>query len=435
MRYLWTEGIPPFPEHPLESSVTADVCVIGGGMAGVLTAAELTRRGADCILLDAATPGMGITKGTTAVLTAQHDQLYHRLAKTYGRNTAAGVLHANLDALRQIRNLAAHIDCDFVTRPSVMYSRTGRDALRREAEFLRVIGFPAVYTTAPGLPFAVVDAVVYPGMAQFHPLKFLRAIAGGLRVYTGTMVRDLKPGAGAVQVITDRGTVTARHAIVATHFPFLNRRGLYFVKQYQRRSYVIAYSGVPDLGCTAEDAGDGFYLRSYGDLLLVGGGTHRTGRRGTGFAAIEDFVRTHFPGAREHCRWANQDCVTLDYVPYIGRYSPALPQVLVATGFCLWGMTTSQVAAGLLADAVEGKPNPYAAFFTPHRSLLHPQLFANLGATLGDFLIPTVRRCPHLGCALRYNRAEHSWDCPCHGSRFDATGHLIDNPATRDAHV
>ena len=432
MHFLWTDHLPPVTAHPLESTVTAEVCVIGGGMAGTLAAWELTRRGMDCVLLEATAPGMGITKGTTAVLTAQHDQLYYKLAKTYGTATAAGYLHANLDALARFRRLAEQMDCDFEVRPSVMYSRTGKDHLRREAEFLRTVGFPAVYTANPDLPFATVDAVIYPDMAQFHPLKFLRAIAGEIRVYTNTFARRLE----GTCVVTDRGRVNARQVVVATHFPFVNRHGLYFMKQYQMRSYVIAYSGAPDLGCTAEDAGDdGFYLRNYGDRLLIGGGSHRTGKRGTGFASIEDFARTHFPGAREDCRWANQDCVTLDYVPYIGRYSPAMPGVYVATGFGLWGMTTSMAAAGILADAIEGKQNPYAAVFDPHRSALHPQLFANLGTTLGDFLIPTTRRCSHLGCALRYNRAEHSWDCPCHGSRFDAAGHLIDNPAMKDANV
>lgn len=434
MRFLWTDHLPPLPDNPLDTDVTADVCVIGGGMAGTLIATELTKRGADCVLLDATMPGAGITKGTTAVLTAQHDQLYHKLAKTYGRNTAAGYLHANLEGLEHIRRLAQNIDCDLENRPSVMYSRTGRDRLKREADFLCSIGFPAAHTTNPDLPFAAVDAVTYPDMAQFHPLKFLHALARDLRYYTHTFVRKVD----GTTAVTDRGRVRAKNVIVATHFPFLNRRGLYFVKQYQMRSYVIAYKDAPDLGCTAEDASDeggGFYFRNYRDLLLVGGGSHRTGRKGTGFAAIADFVRTHFPDATEVCRWANQDCVTLDYVSYIGRYSPAMPNVFVATGFGLWGMTTSAVAARLLADAVEGKPNCYATVFDPARSILHPQLLANLGATLGDFLIPTPRRCPHLGCALRYNRAEHSWDCPCHGSRFDSAGHLIDNPAMRDAHV
>lgn len=435
MRYLWTETVPSLPEHPLANDITADVCVIGGGMAGVLIADELTRRGADCVLLDAALPGTGITKGTTAALTAQHDQLYHKLARTYGRNAAAHVLQANLKGLEKIRRLAADMDCDLENKPSVMYSRTGRDELKEEAEFLRVIGFPATYTTSPDLPFSAVDAVVYPDMAQFHPLKFLNALAGNIRYYTHAFVRKTERTDKEVVAVTDGGRVRAKQVIVATHFPFLNRRGLYFVKQYQMRSYVVAFSGAPELGFTADAAGDGFYLRSWRDLLLVGGGSHRTGRKGDGFAAILDFVRTHFPAAKEVCRWANQDCVTLDYVPYIGQYSPAMPNVFVATGFGLWGMTTSAVAADLLADAVEGKKNRYAAVFAPDRSVLHPQLFVNLGATLADYLIPTTRRCPHLGCALRYNRAEHSWDCPCHGSRFDSEGHLIDNPAMRDAHV
>ena len=127
--------------------------------------------------------------------------------------------------------------------------------------------------------------------------------------------------------------------------------------------------------------------------------------------------------------------MTLYGIPYIGQYSPAMPNVYVATGFNLWGMTTSMAASDILCDAIQGKKNRYAPVFSPDRSSLHPQLFRNIGATAADFLIPTVKRCPHLGCALRYNSAEHSWDCPCHGSRFEHRGKLIDNPAMRDAHV
>lgn len=431
MQFLWTEGIPPLPRNELTGTVHAEVCVIGGGMAGILTAAELTGRGVDCVLLEATTPGHGITKGTTAVLTAQHDRLYTDIAKTYGRNIAAGYLRANLAALEKFRTMSESVDCDFRTRPSVMYSLTGKDKLREEAEFLRVLGFPAVYTKQPGLPFEVADAVVYPDMAEFHPLKFLTSVAKGVRYYTDSFVRRLE----GTTAVTDRGRVIAKRVVVATHFPFINRRGLYFMKQYQVRSYVIAYTDVPDLGCTAVSAGEGLYFRNYRDLLLIGGGDHRTGTQSEAFAGIETFVRQHFPQAREYCRWANQDCVTLDHIPYIGPYSPAMPDVFVATGFNLWGMTTSMLAADLLADAVTGKENRFAPVFTPRRSALHPQLFRNLGSTLAHFVIPTTRRCPHLGCALRYNPAEHSWDCPCHGSRFDAEGKLIDNPSMKDAHV
>ena len=128
----------------------------------------------------------------------------------------------------------------------------------------------------------------------------------------------------------------------------------------------------------------------------------------------------------------SRDCVTLDGLPYIGLYSKSISNRYVATGFNLWGMTTSMVAASILSDMIQGIKNPYADVFSPNRSLLHPQLFANLGTTLFDMCTPTTKRCSHLGCALKWNKLEHSWDCPCHGSRFDHRGKVVDNPAMKD---
>lgn len=431
MHSLWTEGIRPVQGRELRGDIRTEVCVIGGGMTGVLCAARLTACGIDNVLLEAGQPGGGITAKTTAVLTAQHDQLYRTLVKRYGLARAGQYLQANLRALSRIRRMAESIDCELETCPSVMYSLTGKDKLREETEIVRRLGFPAEYTTDPGLPFPVADAVVYPDMAQFHPLKFLNGVAAGLRLYTGAFVRRLE----GTTAVTDHGRVIAGKVIVATHFPFINRRGLYFVKQHQQRSYVIVYERVPPLRCTAADAGEGLYFRRYRDRMLIGGGDHRTGTCSGGFAAVEAFARRYFPQAREVCRWANQDCVTLDGVPYIGPYSPAMPDVYVATGFNLWGMTTAMVAADILCDRIRGRENPYEPVFAPDRSLLHPQLFGNLGVTAAGLLCPIPRRCPHLGCVLRYNAAEHSWDCPCHGSRFAEDGTLMDNPAMRDAHV
>ena len=307
MRFLWTDHLTPLPEHPLDTDITADVCVVGGGIAGILIAQELAARGADCVLLDATLPGAGITKGTTAVLTAQHDQLYCKLAKTYGRNTAAGV------PARQPRGAGGrsgawqqHIDCDLVTRPSVMYSRTGRDDAAPGSRVpARRSGSPPPTRPRPGLPFAAVDAVAYPGMAQFHPLRFLRASRAAVcGLLSGTMVRDSKPGdRGGTAAITDRGTRDGQNtAIVATHLPVRQPARAVFrpaVPAALLRHRVLRAR--PDLGCTAEDAGNaggGFYLRSYGDLLLVGGGTHRTGRqRHRALRRSSDFVRAHFPGA------------------------------------------------------------------------------------------------------------------------------------------
>ena len=173
----------------------------------------------------------------------------------------------------------------------------------------------------------------------------------------------------------------------------------------------------------------GLSFRNYNGLLFLGGGSHRTGKRGGGWQELERFAQRHYPDAKETARWATQDCMTLDGVPYIGPYSRRTHGLYVAAGFNKWGMTNSMAAAGLLTDLVLERENPYEAVFSPSRTVLRPQLAANgLEAAL-SLLTPTVPRCPHMGCALKYNAAEHSWDCPCHGSRFGEDGSLLDNPA------
>lgn len=430
MEFLWEKGVSPDGYAPLEGDATADVLVIGGGMAGVLCAKALSDAGADCLLLEARALGGGITKGTTAVLTAQHDTLYSDMIRKFGAEKARGYLEANLDAVKRFEDMSRRIPCDFERRPSVMFSQTDDGKLRREAAAVRSLGFPAEFVTSVPLPLPVAGAVRYPGMAQFHPLKFLHGVARGLRIHEHTMVRRLEGTAA----YTDHGCVKARKVVVATHFPFLNSRGLYFMKLYQKRSFVLALEGLPELGCTLADmAENGMYFRSYRGLTILGGGDHRTGRKKGGFAAVRDFARRWFPDAREVCAWANQDCMSLDGIPYIGPYSPAWPDVYVASGFNEWGMTSSMVASEIIRDLVLGRENRFAPIFAPDRSMLHPQLLCNLGATAADYALPTLRRCPHLGCALRWNPDEHTWDCPCHGSRFDEGGALIDNPATRSA--
>ena len=195
----------------------------------------------------------------------------------------------------------------------------------------------------------------------------------------------------------------------------------------------MALKGVPPFdGMYLDIDPNGVSMRFHNDLLLLGGGSHRTGKSGGNWDALSAFARKHFPDSSEVCRWAAQDCMTLDTIPYIGQYSPRTPNLFVATGFQKWGMTSAMVAAELLRDLVLGKENELYRLYSPSRSIFHPQLAVNLGETLLNFIRPTVPRCPHMGCALRYNPAEHSWDCPCHGSRFGSEGKLKDNPATDD---
>jgi len=200
---------------------------------------------------------------------------------------------------------------------------------------------------------------------------------------------------------------------------------------YQQRSYVLALEGAPavrEMYMAAEE--DGFSFRGYGDLLLLGGGGHRTGKAGEGWKPLEELAREAYPKSKTVYRWATQDCITLDDVPYIGQYSKAAPNLFVTTGFNKWGMSASMAAAMLLTDLVLGKDNAYERIFSPSRTVLRPRLAANILESTGNLLRPTVPRCPHLGCALRWNPRERSWDCPCHGSRFSEKGELLNNPAT-----
>lgn len=205
------------------------------------------------------------------------------------------------------------------------------------------------------------------------------------------------------------------------------------MKLYQHRSYVIALQQAQRMdGMYLDEDRKGLSFRSYNDLLLVGGGSHRTGKKGGNWQELRQFVRQYYPDAVEEYWWAAQDCMPLDERSYIGRYSPAMPGCYVATGFQKWGITSAMVSAMLLADLVQGIENPYAAVFDPGRSIFTKQLLCNGAESVINLLTPTRPRCPHLGCALKWNPAEHSWDCPCHGSRFGEEGKLLDNPANGD---
>ena len=428
MDSLWqkTARLPRF--EPLDTDLTADVLVIGGGMAGILCAHVLKRAGADCVLVEAGRLCGGVTGDTTAKVTAQHGLIYHRLLEQVGEEGARLYLQANQQAVEEYRQLCRSIECEFEEQDSVVYSRYDRETVEKEVRALTRLGAPVRLVDNTPLPFPVAGAVRLGGQGQFHPLKFAAGIVPGLRVFEQTKVLELKPG----QAVTTGGTIRAGAIIVATHFPMLNKHGGYFLKLHQSRSYVLALRGAPAIqGMYVDKEDAGLSLRRYGDLLLLGGGGHRTGKQGDGWRVLEGFARRHWPKAREEFRWATQDCMTLDGMSYIGRYSPRTKGLYVATGFNKWGMTSSMVAAQLLGELVQGREHPCEELFSPSRRMRRPQLAANVAQAVVGLLTPGPR-CPHMGCVLKYNRQEHSWDCPCHGSRFTREGELINNPATDD---
>lgn len=426
---IWKESLemPKFP--PLEHDADTDVLIIGGGLAGILCGQRLAQEGVSCILIEADRICRGVTGNTTAKITSQHGCIYGKLIREFGEETARRYWEANEGALAALRGLSRSVECHFEAKDNYIYATDSAKPLEEEMAALERLEIPAQFEQQLPLPFPTAGGIRFADQAQFHPLQLVAGLVKDMNIYENTAAKAFVGNT----VLTDHGKITASKIIVATHFPILNKHGGYFLKMYQQRSYVLALENAAQVeGMYLDAAENGLSFRNYGDLLLIGGGGHRTGKQGGGWAELERTARICYPGAREIRRWATQDCMTLDGVPYIGQYSRETPDLYVATGFNKWGMTSSMVAAMVLSDLVQGRENPYASVFSPLRRSLRPQLLYNALESAANLLTPTKPRCPHLGCALKWNPQEHSWDCPCHGSRFSEKGKLLDGPATGD---
>lgn len=473
-RSIWSRTTETEERTPLPGDREVDVAVIGGGMAGLLTAYLLQQKGHQAIVLEAARIGSGQTKNTTAKITSQHGLIYDKLTRKYGFNDARLYARANEEAIGMYEKIIGQkqIDCDFQRLPSYLYSTQDREILQAEARAAARLGLPASFRDSLSLPFDTVGAVCFEHQAQFHPLKFLSGIAKELEIYERTMVYSVR----GHKLYTNHGTVTARYIVFAVHYPFPVISGFYFARQHQERSYAIAYSGVKQLDGMYYSIDDkGLSLRSYKDLLIIGGSGHRTGRKETGgsYALLREQAEKYFPEGEETASWSAQDCISHDMLPFIGAYSWLHPYWYVATGFKKWGMTFSMISAMMISDTICGVEYPYQKVFTPRR--WHPitsarTFFLDLGISVKGLLTGyhfftnareadlnpghggivrrrgrrygcyrdlqgeihrVTLRCPHMGCELLWNPDELSWDCPCHGSRFDYDGNLIDNPAQK----
>lgn len=426
MSSIWNENI-SMPEFPaLKGDVKTDVLIIGGGITGILTAYFLRQKGIDCVIAEKDRICCGTTGNTTAKITFQHGLIYSKLLKTFGAEKARAYLDANKSAFDELASLCKNIDCDYEVRDNFVYSIGDRGALEAEMSALDRIGYRAEFREKLPLPFGTAGAVCFTEQAQFDPLKFLAEIAKELKIYEHTFVKEME----GCTAVTDGGRIYADKVVAATHFPFINKHGSYYLKLYQHRSYVIALKNAQNVdGMYVDENRTGLSFRNYGELLLLGGGGGRTGKKCGGWEELSRFAREKYPHSKEVCRWAAQDCMSLDGMPYIGRYSAGTSGLYTASGFNKWGMTGSALSAMLLSDIITGRKNEYEELFSPSRSILRPQLAVNAAEAVSNLLTFSKKRCPHLGCALKWNSAEHSWDCACHGSRFTEDGKVIDNPA------
>lgn len=448
MQSIWSQTIDFSNRKELKGNIHAQNVIIGAGMAGILTAYFLQKSGAEVIVIDADKIAGGQTKNTTAKITSQHGLIYHEMIKKAGKERALGYARANEAAITAYEGIIKEegIECHFKRLPSFLYStkEEGRETLTQETEAAKTLGINAHFITGnhmKELPFAVTGAVCFENQAQFHPLEFTKALAEKLTIYEDTNAIFVHDHI----IATNHGAIEAENIIFATHYPFINVPGFYFLRQHQERSYVLALEGenVPsDLSGMYYGIDEGgLSFRSAEGKLLLGGGAHRTGKKvchceNTGYSYLREQAQRYYPNAEERAYWAAQDCMPHDRIPFIGRYSLFRPYWYVATGFQKWGMTSSMVSAMIISDMICGRQNPYEAVFSPQRLLFRAGI-KNLCMDIGESVMGLTKglfgrketRCSHMGCHLTWNEEEESWDCPCHGSRYDKNKRVIDNPA------
>ncbi len=438
MSTLW-ENIEFEKRDRLYGTQVADCTVIGAGMAGLLTAYELQKRGFGVIVLEAGRVSSGATAKTTAKITAQHGLIYDKLIQKHGLTAAKLYFESNTRAIEKYEKLAQElrVDCEFLRLPAYIYGKNSAYDIEKEADASDKVGAIYRYTKETTLPFQVKGALRLENQAQFHPLKFAKALSRNLQIYENTPVIDVEDG----KVTTMLGEVRTHYIINTTHYPIINLPGLYFMRQHQERSYCV--------GVKTEQRLDGFYLgvdddksfRNFSQGVIVGGESHRTGenRKGGCLCRLREFAEDCYPKGEIVYEWSNQDAMTHDCLPFIGKYSSFAPRMFVATGFNKWGMSMSAVASELIPDLICGKKNDYEKLYTPSRVKLRAALpsfavdvgYSVKGLTEGLFS-RKERRCTHLGCRLKENKDEGTLECPCHGSQYNKDGHVIFSPANKD---
>lgn len=475
----------------LSHDLKADVVIVGGGMAGITLAYLLSKEGIHPIILEADQILFGTTGHTTAKITSQHELIYDKIKTQFSYDLAKQYATANESAIREIEKTVddLQIDCDFEHQSAYVFTQEERNIQKivDEVTTASQLGIKAHYIEDIPFNIEIKAGVRFDNQAQFHPRKYLLALAkhvteNGCSIYEHSKVVDLEEKDGIYTLKTGNGSkVQAQTVIIASHYPFFNKAGLYFARIYVERSYIIAVKA-------REEYPGGMYINAeeptrslrsspsdHGVLTLVGGGKHKSGQAEDTrqyYRALVDFAAAHFTVEDIPYHWSAQDCMTLDGIPYAGHFTSDTPNLYVATGFGKWGMTNSTASAMLIKDLIVKGHCEWKEVYSPSRfdlsaSIKHmvgenANVAANLikgklspvpedidlqadegkvlqidGHRAGVYKDPEGNlhvvdtTCTHMGCELNWNSAEKSWDCPCHGSRFDVEGEVIEGPALR----
>jgi len=483
----WIGSTPETNFPPLQGDLEVDVAVIGGGIAGITTAALLKDAGKTVAVVEMNKISGLVTGHTTAKITSMHGYIYQKILSQFGENGAKIYADANQAAIDKIESLVdqRNIGCDFARTPMYLYTELDKNLhlVKSEVRAAKQAGLPVSYIETTPLPFDIKGAAMFEDQARFHPRRYLIALANeiqgdGSHVFENTQALSVAEGEPPT-VITDRGSITAASIVVATHFPFYDT-GLFFSRLYPYHTYALGVkiSGEVPTGMYYTEDGNIFAIRTQptkkGPLLVVSGGYHKTGQGGDTIEQYEKLVkhtRDRFDVESVEYFWSTQDYNTADNIPYIGK-APRTKSVYLATGFGGWGMTIGTLAAMILSDLITGRENPWARFFSTSRINLSAAASRFIGQNLNvtkqyinSLLVEPPHRnpsefkegegqkvvfnkkeiaayrdeegklytlspiCRHLACTVNWNNAERTWDCPCHGSRYRYDGTVFHGPA------
>ncbi len=388
MNSLWLNENQNDKFKSLSNNIETDVCIIGAGIFGMTCGYYLSKAGLKVTIVEKDEIGHKTTGHTTAKITSQHGLFYTYLVDTYGESFAKDYLSANQDAIENIKNIINNekINCDFERQSSFVFTTNPSEVsqIKKEVDILNSLGFPANFVTKTGLPFEIAGAVQFQNQAQFNPIKYLNGLANSItknhgEIYTSTTVYDVKHSDDMFYTFTPNGVISSKYVILASHYPFINFPGIYFFKMYQSSSYVIGIDTKKTLNngmyITASSPTYSFRPANYNGrkILLIGGSGHKTGTPLSyedTYGALENYAKQLYPNCEILFRWDTRDCITLDKIPYIGRFSNTMDNIYVGTGFNKWGMTSSNVAANIVCDMILGRKNEYAYVFDSTR--VHP---------------------------------------------------------------
>ncbi|CQR46628.1 Cytochrome b6-f complex iron-sulfur subunit [Paraliobacillus sp. PM-2] len=490
--YWYNTNVASFP--PISKDIETDVTIVGGGITGITTAYLLAKENINVVLLEADQLISGTTGHTTAKITAQHGLIYDELIQHLGKDKAKDYYNAQNKALNHIKEIITEqqIACDFSEEDAYVYTNDEGyvNKVKKEGDAYQLLGIPGSIVTKMPLDIPMKIALKMDKQAQFHPIKYLAALIHELsnntniRIFEQSPAVDIKnSNSGEPTVVTKQGhVIESKHVVIASHFPFFDTNGLYFARMYAERSHLIAakakqkYPG--GMYISAEQPIRSVRVTKSNDqeFWLFGGERYRTGhasKQKEAFQKLETFANQHVTIDTFINQWAAQDLTTTDKVPFIGKLCKSTPNIYVATGYRKWGMTNGTIAAQVMTDTILNKQNPFTDLFSPQRFHSDPDIkkLIAMNATTakhligGKLAIPMNKveelseeqattilagmnkvgvyrdenkelhavdtTCTHMGCEVKWNQNEQTWDCPCHGSRFSIVGEVLEGPATK----